>query len=191
MSLKTILILIGIVIIGLALIYAPKAIRVNKMIHLYDKDKIAYNFINMDKIFRAGPTIKASASPHSFQNMTNEFSLPPTFKHLGEDENLEDALEYYETDGLIVLKNNNLLYENYWHNNTQTSKHISWSVAKSFLSALIGIALLSMAIFSNSSTLALRLAITSSFSFRTVNSSALVICVVLFFILLLITTLSL
>ena len=59
MSLKTILILIGIVVIGLALIYGPKAIRVNKMIHLYDKDKIAYNFINMDKIFRAGPTIKA------------------------------------------------------------------------------------------------------------------------------------
>ena len=59
MSLKTILILIGIVVIGLALIYAPKAIRVNKMIHLYDKDKIAYNFINMDKIFRAGPTINA------------------------------------------------------------------------------------------------------------------------------------
>ena len=53
MSLKTILILIGIAVIGLALIYAPKAIRVNKMIHLYDKDKIAYNFINMDKIFRA------------------------------------------------------------------------------------------------------------------------------------------
>ena len=105
MSLKTILILIGIVIIGLALIYAPKAIRVNKMIHLYDKDKIAYNFINMDKIFRAGPTIKASASPHSFQNMRGEFSLPMTFKHLGKDENLEDALEYYETDGLIVLKN--------------------------------------------------------------------------------------
>ena len=140
MSLKTILILIGIVIIGLALIYAPKAIRVNKMIHLYDKDKIAYNFINMDKIFRAGATIKASASPHSFQNMSGEFSLPMTFKHLGKDENLEDALEYYETDGLIVLKNNNLLYENYSHNNTQTSKHISWSVAKSFLSALIGIA---------------------------------------------------
>ena len=140
MSLKTILILIGIVIIGLALIYAPKAIRVNKMIHLYDKDKIAYNFINMDKIFRAGATIKASASPHSFQNMSGEFSLPMTFKHLGKDENLEDALEYYETDGLIVLKNNNLLYENYWHGNTQTSKHISWSVAKSFLSALIGIA---------------------------------------------------
>ena len=140
MSLKTILILIGIVVISLALVYGPKVIRVNKMIHLYDKDKIAFNFINMDKIFRAGPTIKAPASPHSFKNMTDSFSLPSTFKHLGKDENLEDALEYYETDGLIVLKNNNLLYENYWHGNTQTSKHISWSVAKSFLSALIGIA---------------------------------------------------
>ena len=32
------------------------------------------------------------------------------------------------------------MYENYWHNNNQTSQHISWSVAKSFLSALIGIA---------------------------------------------------
>ena len=73
--------------------------------------------------------------------MTNEFSLPSTFKHLGKNENLEDALEYYETDGMIVLKDNNLLYENYWHSNTQTSKHISWSVAKSFLSALIGIAI--------------------------------------------------
>ena len=76
MSLKTILILIGIAVIVLALIYGPKAIRVNKMIHLYDKDKIAFNFINMDKIFRAGPTIKASATPHSFQNMTKEFHCP-------------------------------------------------------------------------------------------------------------------
>ena len=94
------------------------------MIHLYDKDKIAFNFINMDKIFRAGPMIKASAYPYSFKNMTDKFSLPLTFNHLGNDENLKDALEYYETDGLIVLKNNNLLYENYWHGNTQTSKHI-------------------------------------------------------------------
>ena len=62
------------------------------MIHL-DKDKIAYNFINMDKIFRAGPTINASASPHSFQNISDEFSLPTTFKHQGKAENLEDALD--------------------------------------------------------------------------------------------------
>ena len=31
-------------------------------------------------------------------------------------------------------------FEQYWNGNDQQSKHISWSVAKSFLSALIGIA---------------------------------------------------
>ena len=29
----------------------PKALRVHKVKTLYDKDKIVYNFVNMDKIF--------------------------------------------------------------------------------------------------------------------------------------------
>ena len=33
-----------------------------------------------------------------------------------------------------------MIYEDYFNGNTPTSKHISWSVAKSFLSALVGIA---------------------------------------------------
>ena len=53
---------------------------------------------------------------------------------------IDEALEYFETDGLIVLKDGEMLYENYWHNNSKDTQHISWSVAKSFLSALIGIA---------------------------------------------------
>ena len=43
-------------------------------------------------------------------------------------------------DGLIVLHGNKKIYEQYWHGNSKDSKHISWSVAKSFLSAMIGIA---------------------------------------------------
>jgi CubicO group peptidase (beta-lactamase class C family) len=40
----------------------------------------------------------------------------------------------------MVLHNGNLLYENYWNGNTATSQHIAFSVTKSFVSALIGIA---------------------------------------------------
>ena len=58
----------------------------------------------------------------------------------GETQNLQESLDYFETDGLIVLSGNKKIYENYWHENTKDSKHISWSVAKSFLSAMIGIA---------------------------------------------------
>jgi CubicO group peptidase (beta-lactamase class C family) len=58
----------------------------------------------------------------------------------GEERDLIDALDYFKTDGLIILHDGALLYENYWQGNSKDQKHISWSVAKSFLSALIGIA---------------------------------------------------
>ena len=108
------------------------------MINLYDKDKIAFNFINMDKIFQIGQIISAAKNPFIFK--VEEFSLPESYFFEDKNRNLIKALDYYETDGLIVLKNDTILYENYWNNNNKDSKHISWSVAKSFLSALIGIA---------------------------------------------------
>jgi len=67
--------------------------------------------------------------------------LPETFFFDGEQRLLSEELEHYKTDGLIVLHNGNLLYENYWNNNSATSKHIAFSVTKSFVSALVGIAL--------------------------------------------------
>ena len=42
---------------------------------------------------------------------------------------------------LMVLHNGDMLYENYWNDNSATSKHIAFSVTKSFVSALVGIAL--------------------------------------------------
>ena len=40
----------------------PKAFRVHKVKTLYDKDKIVYNFVNMDKIFPSRK-IKVSEDP--------------------------------------------------------------------------------------------------------------------------------
>ena len=132
-------ILIGIVvaIILAAVIYIPKAIRVYNVIHLFDEDKIVENFINMDKVFPSTP-VKSSGTPHVFQ--TGSFKLPEFYELNGEEHNLLEALDYYKTDGLIVLHEGALVYENYWQGNSKDQPHISWSVAKSFLSALIGIA---------------------------------------------------
>ena len=41
----------------------------------------------------------------------------------------------------MILKDGEVLYENYWNKNKENSRHIIWSVSKSFLSALVGIAL--------------------------------------------------
>ena len=115
----------------------PKALRVHKVKTLYDKDKIVYNFLNMDKIF---PTreIKASKNPRPLKR--NIKTLPETFIFEGEEKNLQEYLDYFWSDGMIVLHKNEMVYENYWLGNNENKRHISWSVAKSFISALVGIA---------------------------------------------------
>ena len=66
MDINKVLILILIIIIGIAIFYIPQALRVYKMIHLYDEDKIVFNFLNMDKIFQISK-ISASKVPHVFE----------------------------------------------------------------------------------------------------------------------------
>ncbi len=135
--LNKILIGIFIAIFFAAVIYIPKAIRVYNVVHLFDEDKIVNNFINMNKIFPS-TTIKSSSKSHIFP--IKAFELPSSYLMDGEERDLIDALDYFKTDGLIILHDGALLYENYWQGNSKDQKHISWSVAKSFLSALIGIA---------------------------------------------------
>ncbi len=116
----------------------PKALRVHKVKTLYDKDKIVYNFVNMNKIFPSR-NIDASINPKPLKR--NIKSLPETFIYEGEEKNLEEYLDYFWSDGMLVLHNDEIVYENYWLGNNESKKHISWSVAKSLISALVGIAI--------------------------------------------------
>jgi len=120
-------------------IYSPNLIRVYKLTNLYNEKTIAHNFINMDKVFIASEPINPSDNPYTFEKI--DFSLPKKYLFEGSEYDLEEGLAHFKTDGLIILHNNKTLYEEYWNGNNRYSKHISWSVAKSFLSALIGIAI--------------------------------------------------
>lgn len=66
--------------------------------------------------------------------------LPKTYVHAGEARDTEIFLSETDTTGLIVLKGGRILYENYWRGNDRDTRWISWSVGKSFISALVGIA---------------------------------------------------
>jgi CubicO group peptidase (beta-lactamase class C family) len=46
----------------------------------------------------------------------------------------------YRTEGLVIIKNGAIVYERYARGFDATRRHLSWSVAKSFSSALVGIA---------------------------------------------------
>ena len=130
------LLLTAIIIVGF--IYGPKAVRLYNLANLYDEESIASNFINIDKIFTVSEPIPSSEEPYIFNK--KPYNLPETYFFEGEERNFQEDLDHFKTDGLIVLHNGDMLYENYWNGNSASSKHIAFSVSKSFLSALIGIA---------------------------------------------------
>ena len=134
---KIFLIVIFFLVIIISSFILPKALRIHKVKTLYDKDKIVYNFVNMNKIFPS-KNIKASEHPKSIKR--NIQTLPEIFSFEGETKNLQKYLDYFWTDGMIVIHKDEIVYENYWLGNSESKKHISWSVAKSFISALVGIA---------------------------------------------------
>ena len=71
---KTVLICISILLVILAAFYGPKVTRLYKLANLYNEDKIASNFININKIFQVSEPIPSSNNPHSFPR--RDFDLP-------------------------------------------------------------------------------------------------------------------
>ena len=123
-----------------AFVYGPGAMRVYRIMHLYDEDKIANNFINMNKLFTTSEPIQPSSKAKPLPKSDKPFSLPSTFYFEDKDQDLNAALKHFKTDGLLIIKEGEIVYEEYFNGNSQTTRHISWSVAKSFLSSLVGIA---------------------------------------------------
>lgn len=122
----------------LALWYGKNIHRLYKAITLYDEDKITHNFLNMPQVFnstRIPPSTEPFVFPGKLMPLPNEFSFEKG--QLSLTEFLLDS----GTTGLLVIKQGEIRFENYYLGNTQAQQHISFSVAKSFISALIGIAI--------------------------------------------------
>ena len=92
---KLTIFVIIILLAGLA-IYSPNLIRLYKLSNLYNKDTIAHNFINMDKIFITSDPVTPSDDPYIFEEDLIE--LPETFTFEGEKKNLKEALDVYSEE---------------------------------------------------------------------------------------------
>ena len=67
--------------------------------------------------------------------------LPATFEFQGKRLDTAQFLSEMETTGLLVLKDGRVVFERYWHGYDETTQAASWSVGKSFVSALLGVAI--------------------------------------------------
>lgn len=121
-----------------AIWYAPAALRLYRVVHLYDEDRIAHNFLHMEDIFPVR-AVRAPDQPSPLRRGAME--LPESFELGGERRRTAEYLDYSRTTGMVVLRGDEILYEQYWLGHGENGRHISWSVAKSFVSALVGIAL--------------------------------------------------
>ena len=102
-------------------------------------DKAVRTYSNTDKIFPTR-TIKAGPKP---------FPLPPsakplkslTFASAGKSYDLPDYVALNRIVGLLLIKDGTIAYEHYDFGFTPTSRWMSMSLAKSFVSTLVGAAI--------------------------------------------------
>lgn len=96
---------------------------------LFDEDRIVANFSNMNRAFlnRPVPRGSGSATPLPYGP---QISLP---------EGAEDWIAARAVTGLVVLHRGEIVHESYHLGTAAEDRRISWSVAKSWLSLLLGI----------------------------------------------------
>lgn len=96
------------------------------------------NFRHMERFV---PTSVMSPSPEPWRLGESSDTLSYSGDFLGETTSLEDFIALSDTSALLVIKDGEIIYEQYRHGDSRDSLHTSFSVAKSFTSALLGIAL--------------------------------------------------
>jgi hypothetical protein len=126
----------GAILIGLAFNFS-RIKRLNHVLNLFEADRIVSNFQNMGTMFDSR-AMKPGERIMVFKKDLKP--LPVSYTYKGQKKNIASWLKEVGTTGLIVVKDDTILIEEYYQGNTENSKHISWSVAKSFVSALFGIA---------------------------------------------------
>lgn len=115
----------------------PKAIQLLRW-RMNDAEINALTFRNMDTLFttrsvpRSGPIWRLERDDHP---------LDFTYSYDGERYTPEQFLDRTYTDAMLVMKDGRIVYENYRNNSDERTRFIGWSMTKSLVSILIGIAL--------------------------------------------------
>ncbi|MEK7794773.1 MAG: serine hydrolase [Candidatus Hydrogenedentota bacterium] len=126
-----------------SLVYAAdpplERIAAERVLTMLDEATRIENFRHIDQIFPV-ETIHRSGTPFMFKEQPVELDSV-SFEWRGEKETIDSFLDKTVTTAFLVVKGDAIVFERYYRGNDKDSQATSMSVAKSYTSALVGIAL--------------------------------------------------
>lgn len=114
-----------------------RLVRLYHVTSLFDAENIVGNFSHMADVFFSAP-IPRSGEPQPWPVALAP--MPETYVWQGETKSLADRLAATSATSLLVVRDGTIVAEDYYLGTAREDRRISWSMAKSFLSALFGIA---------------------------------------------------
>jgi CubicO group peptidase (beta-lactamase class C family) len=140
---RTLQFFVGIVLLAtliIAIFYRQEAFQLYKVLTFFEPDKISENFRTVKDIFPT-KTVTKSDNPYPLPTSSNGLSLPTTFEYGDSTVNTQAYLDFVLTDAFLIIQNDSIRFEYYSNGFKADDVHISWSMSKSVVSALIGIAI--------------------------------------------------
>jgi len=125
--------------LGLEATSLPKVRRVIFAARLFSEGRHIDDFQRMNEIFPVHVIPHSSDSKPFLQGEV--ISLPSHFSSNGDQKDSAAFLRGTDTTGLLIVRNDHIVYEGYWLGTRATTRTIGWSLTKSFVSALVGIAM--------------------------------------------------
>ena len=135
---KILIVIIG--LIGILLLFNRcKIARLQFAMKMFSGKEQVERFRSIEKYFPTREIIPGN-NPLNIPKKKN-IALPTTYRFNGKSCKTENLIQETDITGLLVIKNDTVLFEKYYKENTPEDHTIGWSVTKSFVSALIGIAI--------------------------------------------------
>ncbi len=125
------IVILALLLAGLAYFKRAEITRLLAVNSLFSEEKIVGNFSHMGTLFETAQMTRGPG-PVSALPRGDDIALPAEVR---------DWIDARAVTSLLVLKDGKIVYEDYFLGTGPDDRRISWSVAKSFLSALIGIVL--------------------------------------------------
>ena len=137
--LKKILALLTIIALIVIFMYKDLYTRVTVLGTLFSGEE-QYENLNRFYKFIDSSTLSPSSNPLNFKS-SKTISVPSSFNFNDAVIGTENFLQRTDTSALLILQNGRIQFEKYWLTGGENVQWMSMSVAKSFISALVGIAI--------------------------------------------------